>query len=224
MAEYERQSGMSGGRGGYTASGGVQAVTQQAQDTAAQLTRQVQETARPQLESQKERVVEQLSFVGSALRDTSRSLHGRQQGQVAQFIDMGADQIERVTEYLQDHELTELMDEAHRFARQQPAVFVAGAFALGLLAARFIKSSSQPSHGYGGQGYNNWQSGQGWQGNAGSWRGNQSQGYGNQVQGYRPGSGQAQQSHGRGAPPNPYRQDSNRPGYGGGANNGGPAE
>ena len=41
------------------------------------------------------------------------------------------------------------MHDAQRLARRQPALFVGGAFALGLLGARFLKSSS-PEHRYAG--------------------------------------------------------------------------
>jgi hypothetical protein len=35
------------------------------------------------------------------------------------------------------------MNDAQRLARRQPALFVGGAFAVGLLGARFLKSSAQ---------------------------------------------------------------------------------
>ena len=45
------------------------------------------------------------------------------------------------SERLKNKDVTELLNDAQRLARRQPALFVGGAFALGLLGARFLKSS-----------------------------------------------------------------------------------
>jgi hypothetical protein len=42
-----------------------------------------------------------------------------------------------------------MIQEVERFARRQPALFLGGAFTLGLIAARFLKSSSEVSHSMG---------------------------------------------------------------------------
>jgi hypothetical protein len=47
-----------------------------------------------------------------------------------------------VTAYLEEHDLEDLVYEAEDFARRKPELFVGGAFTLGLLAARFMKSTA----------------------------------------------------------------------------------
>jgi hypothetical protein len=56
-------------------------------------------------------------------------------------VDEAANQLERVSNQLRDKDVGELMQDAQQFARRRPAVFIGSAFAIGLLGARFLKSS-----------------------------------------------------------------------------------
>jgi hypothetical protein len=60
---------------------------------------------------------------------------------VAQYVEQAADRIEQFSSRLRDRDLGDLMRDADRFARRQPAVFIGAAFMVGVLAARFFKSS-----------------------------------------------------------------------------------
>ena len=60
---------------------------------------------------------------------------------LADYAGKAADQLEQFSARLRERDLTELMDDAKRFARRQPALFVGIAFAAGVIAARFLKSS-----------------------------------------------------------------------------------
>jgi len=51
--------------------------------------------------------------------------------------------LERFSNNVRGKDVNELLDGARDFARRQPALFVGGSFAVGLLAARFLKSSGQ---------------------------------------------------------------------------------
>ena len=63
----------------------------------------------------------------------------------AQYVHQAADQIDRFSGYLQNREPRQIMSDAENWARRNPALVLGGAFALGLLASRFLKS------GMGGQ-------------------------------------------------------------------------
>jgi hypothetical protein len=106
---------------------------------------QVKDKAASQLNAQKQRATEGLGSVASAVRHTTERLRAEQHDTVAAFVERAADQIERFSNHLRDRDLNELVGEAQRFARQQPAVFIGSSFAAGLLAARFIKAS-RPGH------------------------------------------------------------------------------
>ena len=114
---------------GESASGGTRIVDQ------------VKDKAAAQLNAQKQRATDGLGSVASAVRQTTERLRAEQHDTVAAFVERAADQIERFSNHLRDRDLNELVGEAQRFARQQPAVFIGSSFAAGLLAARFIKAS-----------------------------------------------------------------------------------
>jgi uncharacterized protein YjbJ (UPF0337 family) len=118
-------------------------VVDQAQEKVGQAAEQAREQATSRLESQKERAVVGLGSVTQALRQTGQELRGQDQGAVAQYLDVGAEQIERFTSYLRQHDVEQIVAEAQNFARRQPTLFLGGAFALGLLGARLLKSSGQ---------------------------------------------------------------------------------
>lgn len=98
--------------------------------------------AHSSLTEQKEAAVHQLSGFANALRQSSDQLREQDQGAFASYSQQAADQIEQMSGYLRDRDLKELMHDAEDFARQQPELFIGGAFTLGLLAARFLKSST----------------------------------------------------------------------------------
>jgi len=73
---------------------------------------------------------------------------------VANFMDTAGDKLREFSTHLDQREVTELLDDVERYARRNPGIFVGGAFALGLLGARFLRSSGQGgSSGSNGGGY-----------------------------------------------------------------------
>jgi ElaB/YqjD/DUF883 family membrane-anchored ribosome-binding protein len=113
---------------------------------------QVREKAASQLNEQKTRATDSLGNVAQAVRQSTHHLREQQYDTVAQFVERAADQIERFSDHLRQRDLNELVAEAQRFARQQPAVFIGSSFAAGMLAARFIKAS-RPARSFDDRGY-----------------------------------------------------------------------
>ena len=101
----------------------------------------VKHSAAAQLTTQKTRATDALGSVASALRQSSQPLRDNNQTMLADYAGKAADQLEQFSTRFRERDLTELMDDARRFARRQPALFVGAAFAAGVLAARFLKSS-----------------------------------------------------------------------------------
>jgi hypothetical protein len=116
----------------------------------------VRDRATAQLTTQKDRALDGLGGVADAVRKTTQSLREQQHETLAGYVEQAADQIERFSRNLKNKDVGELVRDAQSLARRQPAVFVGSAFAIGLLGARFFKSSS-PDRGiyrgsqYGGQ-------------------------------------------------------------------------
>ena len=124
-------------------------VLDQAQDKAGQVLDQAREQATSQLEVQKERLVDSLDAVVHAAQQTGRQLREQGQDNVATYADRAAQQAQRLSGYLRAHEVDDLVGEAESFARRQPQLFLAGGLALGLVAARFFKSSARHHNGNG---------------------------------------------------------------------------
>jgi len=117
-------------------------IIQQTQQKAGELMDQARSQVTSQLESQKERVTGSLCSVAEAMRHTSEQLRQQNQLPAGQIAERAAETVERITGYLNERDVRQIINSVESYAREQPAVFLGGAFALGLLAARFFKSSS----------------------------------------------------------------------------------
>jgi len=124
-------------------------VAEQAQQAAGQAVGQARQQVSSRLAGQKDRAAEGLTSVAQALRQTSQQLREQDQQTVTGYIESAASQVERVSNYLKQNDLGGLIDDVEQFARRQPALFLGGTFVLGLLSARFLKSS-RPATGLGG--------------------------------------------------------------------------
>src|SRR5215212_2781130 len=128
-------------------------MTQQSSSKGKQAAGQVVGQARDQMSSrlagQKDRAAEGLTSIAQALRQTGQQLRDQNQQAVTGYIDGAASQVERVSNYLRQNDLGGLIDDVEEFARRQPALFLGGTFVLGMLGARFLKSS-RPTTGAGG--------------------------------------------------------------------------
>ncbi len=100
--------------------------------------------ARTEVESRamegKEKAASKLGGIAQALRAGGDELGSDFAGN---YIGKAAQQIESLTDYVQTKDLPEIVSDVERFARREPAIFLGGSFALGLLAARFLKSTSR---------------------------------------------------------------------------------
>lgn len=125
-----------------SAGAAVQDLAGQAKDQVGQAVDQVRTQATSQLSGQKDRAAQGLGSVAQALRHTSGQLRDQDQGMFTQYVDNVADRIEQFSSYVQERDVGELVGEVERFARREPTLFLGGAFVLGLLGARFLKSSN----------------------------------------------------------------------------------
>jgi len=124
------------------------------QDAASSVADRVADTAQQQVgtrvDSQLGRGADVLGQVSQAIRRSGDELRS-DQPQIASFADTAAEQVDRVSQYLRQTDFQGVVRGAEDFARRQPAVFLGGALALGLVASRFLKASpsgsSQPGYG-----------------------------------------------------------------------------
>lgn len=117
-------------------------VLQQIPQQAGRLLDQVRDQMKSRASGQKEQATGGLATIAQALRQTGQQLQEQSQTTVGQFADRAAEPVETLAGYLRDRNVDQLIGEAEGFARRQPALFLGGAFVLGLLSARFLKSSA----------------------------------------------------------------------------------
>ena len=88
-----------------------------------------------------------LTSVADSMRKFSGSLNEAEANPLteysARYAEAAAGKVEDVARYFETADLKTVARDVESFARRNPAVFVGGAFALGLLAARFMKSSNE---------------------------------------------------------------------------------
>ena len=129
-----------------------QQLAQQARQQASNLASRGTEQAKSQLANQKHNASQRLTPVQAALRETAQQLRNQGQGQVGDYAEKAADQVERFSTYLRQTEVDEIMEEVRGFARRRPGLFLGSAAAVGFFATRFMKSSSEEAYS-GGYGY-----------------------------------------------------------------------
>jgi hypothetical protein len=132
-------------------------VADQMKQSAGDVTEQAKQTATSQIAVRKDQAAQGLSTVSSSMRQMSDSLRQNDQTSgYAQYVNQAAEQVDRFSGYLQHHDARDIMADAEDWARRNPALFLGGAFALGLLASRFLKSGM----GRQSRSSGSWQSGQ----------------------------------------------------------------
>jgi uncharacterized protein YjbJ (UPF0337 family) len=123
----------------------------EAKDQAKEVANQARDHVQSLVGQQKNQAADRLGSLAGALREAGRKLNeGEQAGDFGQYADRAAQQLERVSGYLRDHDLRDFVRDTETFARRRPEVFLGGTLIAGLMLARFLKASS-PDQGYDGR-------------------------------------------------------------------------
>ena len=116
-------------------------VRRKAEETAQTIAGQAQEVASTQANAQMTRAASLLAGVANSIQQTGETMRG-EQPQIASIADQAASRVEGISDYLRDRDFNEVVRDAESYARREPLLFLGAAFALGFIAARFIKASA----------------------------------------------------------------------------------
>jgi hypothetical protein len=94
-------------------------------------------------QSGKKTVTERLQHVSLALHRAADTLREEEEDATGRMANQAADRIDQVCSYLDNHEPSDLLRSADRFARQQPMVVVGGLLLAGVMLGRFLRSSQR---------------------------------------------------------------------------------
>ena len=119
----------------------VHQIKQKAEETTEQVKHEVQERSRSLFASQTDRIAERLETIAQTVMEMSPKLREKNQDTTADYADAAAEKLDRLSRYVRDKNLDNLMDDARHMIQRQPGYVMAGAFALGFMMSRFIKSS-----------------------------------------------------------------------------------
>lgn len=123
----------------------------QMRSSASDTFKTVKSNTTAKLEEQKSALSSGLSTVADNIRQLGSNLSGAQANDpltrfAADYSETAAAKLRSAANYFESHDIETMYRDVEGLARRNPAVFVGGAFAIGFLAARFLKSSS-PSGG-----------------------------------------------------------------------------
>jgi hypothetical protein len=111
----------------------------------------IQQRVTSRVDEQKNRAADGLGGIADVFRTAGNELRAENEA-LASYVDMAGDQMRRFAETIRQRGVAEMMDDVAVFARRRPALFIGGAFLVGLGIARFIKSSADrgDNRSYGG--------------------------------------------------------------------------
>ena len=124
----------------------------QTKQTATEAFGKAKESVVSQLDGQIDRASDSLGGLTEALRQTGQQFKDQSIPFVPDYAEQFAGQLDKVSEYLKQNDVNRLASDAEQFARKNPALFIGGAFLLGIGIARFIKASGTNTELFTGNG------------------------------------------------------------------------
>jgi hypothetical protein len=121
----------------------VDQATQAVTHVASNLSHQAREQVNTQFDTRKDKAVETMSTVATAIRETGDKLKGV--GPLGDVAGRAADGIEKVADFFEGKHISDVVRDVESFARREPALFIGAALAVGLIGGRFLKSSAHRS-------------------------------------------------------------------------------
>jgi len=109
--------------------------------TASDVLGGVKQRVTSRVDEQKNRAADGLGGIADVFRNASNELRNENET-LASYVDMASDQMKRFADQIRQKGVADMLDDVHGFARRRPALFIGGAFLIGLGIARFLKASA----------------------------------------------------------------------------------
>jgi hypothetical protein len=91
----------------------------------------------------KVKVADQFEGIAEALRRTTEHLRSEDQHRIAGLTESVARQVDQIANYLRNKDARAMRTDLEDLARRQPALILGSVLVLGLIGARFLKSSQR---------------------------------------------------------------------------------
>ncbi|HET7240187.1 MAG TPA: hypothetical protein VFI77_03450 [Gemmatimonadales bacterium] len=129
------------GSGGTGTREQMRQVRDQVVDQAKSTLREARDRAGSSIDDGRRQAADQIGNIAGAFHRTGEQLRNENQDRIAGLADSFAGQVDQVAKYLREADLRTVGRDVEQLARERPAVVFGAAFAVGLLVARFLKSS-----------------------------------------------------------------------------------
>lgn len=116
-------------------------LKRQVNDVVKTIVDTVHEEAERLFDEQRDRAASKVAKVGKMVHQASHALHAVRLDGVADYVDSAADQVERASEYIQERNLNDMVQDAGEIVSQHKALAIGGLFVTGLAIGRFLKAS-----------------------------------------------------------------------------------
>jgi hypothetical protein len=101
----------------------------------------IQQRVTSRVDEQKNRAADGIGGIADVIRNATDELRTENEA-LASYVDMASDQMRKFADQIRERGVGDMMDDVSRFARRRPALFIGGAFLVGIGIARFLKSSN----------------------------------------------------------------------------------
>jgi hypothetical protein len=116
--------------------GGARALKEQAAETAGEWTRAAQGQVGQIVDARKRKLTTKMRRVGGAVRKGAELLQAGKVTPVAQYVELAADAVDRVSKYLEDAQPADLAEDLGNLVRRNRQIAVGTLFLIGLAVGR----------------------------------------------------------------------------------------
>ena len=120
--------------------GSTPSISRDAKELASDVVDRAKDLATEQVSEQRRKSASEIGRLAHALHQTSEDLGDTM---AAPYVDKAADMLNRLSGSVRDTSVRDAVRATERFAHREPLLFLGGTFILGVLAARFLKSSER---------------------------------------------------------------------------------
>lgn len=121
----------------------VQSVSERARHEAGVMFQRARDQGKTILDRNRGRTAESISHFAAAVRESADRLRREGNHNLAGYAEDIGDQLDRAAQYLQEHDLRDMVNDLGNVVRRRPGLFFAGCLIGGLVAARFLKASQK---------------------------------------------------------------------------------
>ncbi len=117
------------------------ALASEVREVGGQLGADARDRAKSEMDRRSTDAGERVARAAGDVRDVAEHLRQRGKDQPARLADDAAERIERFALYLRDADTDTIIADVRDFGRRQPAVVIAAAAVVGIVAGRLLKAS-----------------------------------------------------------------------------------